>query len=267
VTPFPFWLISLLGLCAAFVCLPHQRGIIVLLTIPYLAVFLWGIFDLKSNFFIRAYVRHKGSKNRIAITFDDGPDPALTGDVLDLLARFGFKATFFVIGEKAKACPDLVRRAVSEGHIIGCHDLSHSVFSNFRMTSAMLRDIGEAQNIIGPLAGAKPLLYRPPVGLANPHLGNALARLSMHCIGWNRSVRDAGNRHGKNILSIGKIPVKKGDVILLHDCLPKPGYKIEVLRQFELLFEAIKSRGLEPVGVEDLFEIAAYDKSKLTVDS
>jgi peptidoglycan-N-acetylglucosamine deacetylase len=262
-TPFPFWLISLLGLGAAFAWLPHQRGIILLLAVPYLAVFVWGIFDLKSNFFVRAYARNTGAKNRIAITFDDGPEPGLTSDVLDLLTRFGFKATFFMIGEKAQAYPDIVRRVASEGHRIGCHDLSHGVSSNFRLFAAMLRDIGAAQTILGHIIGAKPLLYRPPVGLANPHLGNALAKLSMQCIGWNRSARDAGNRRIRNIRNISAIPVRPGDVVLLHDCLPRPGHKTEVLKQFELLFETIRNRGLEPVGVDDLFEIEAYARQAI----
>lgn len=255
---FSFWLASFAGLVAAFVMLPQQRGVICLLAIPYIAVLLWGVFDLRSSFFVRAFTRNKYEQNKIALTFDDGPDKNLTGDILDLLGRFGFRATFFVVAERAKADPDIVKRCVSLGHTIACHDLSHGLSSNFRFSSSMVADIGVSQRIIHKIIGAKPLLYRPPVGLANPHLRTALAVLSMKCIGWSRTSRDAGNRRLKNIKKISSLAVRGGDVVLLHDCLPKPEYKGVLLRQLEGLFERIKKAGFETVGVNELFEIDAY---------
>jgi peptidoglycan/xylan/chitin deacetylase (PgdA/CDA1 family) len=257
---FVFWLASLAGLAVAFVALPGLRLIIGLLMIPYVAVALWGIFDLRSNYFVRAYTRSNGEIKRIAITFDDGPDQAITADILFLLAQFGLRATFFVVGEKAKALPDLVKRACNEGHVIACHDLHHGTSSNFRFSAAMVRDISESQKIVKDIIGKKMLLYRPPVGLANPHLGTALDVCGMKCIGWNRSCRDAGNRRINNIKKISNLDINGGDVILLHDCLPVAEYKDEILKQLELLFERIKKENFEPVTVDELFEIDAYYK-------
>ena len=257
---FVFWLASLACLAVAFVALPGMRIIIAALMVPYFAVAAWGIFDLRSNYFVRAYTRSNGEIKRISLTFDDGPDQAITGDILHLLAQFGLRATFFVVGEKAKLLPDIVRRAYKEGHVIACHDLSHSMSSNFRFSAAMVRDISESQNIIKNIIGIKMLLYRPPVGLANPHLGTAIEVCGMKCIGWNRTCRDAGNRRIKNIKKISRLGITGGDVILLHDCLPVPEYKAEVLQQLELLFERIKKENFEPVTVDELFEIDAYLK-------
>ena len=257
---FVFWLASLAALAVAFVALPGMRIIIAALMVPYFAVAAWGIFDLRSNYFVRAYTRSNGEIKRISLTFDDGPDQAITGDILHLLAQFGLRATFFVVGEKAKLLPDIVRRAYKEGHVIACHDLSHSMSSNFRFSAAMVRDISESQNIIKNIIGIKMLLYRPPVGLANPHLGTAIEVCGMKCIGWNRTCRDAGNRRIKNIKKISRLGITGGDVILLHDCLPVPEYKAEVLQQLELLFERIKKENFEPVTVDELFEIDAYLK-------
>ncbi len=256
--PLLFWLSSLAGLAAAFVLLPEVRFIAALLAIPYVAVFVWGIVDMRSNFFVKAYIRNKWEKSALALTFDDGPDENLTGDILDLLKRFGFKATFFVVGSRAKAHPDLIKRMIAESHVIACHDLTHSPLSNFRFTHAMIRDIGATQNILKELIGAKPLLYRPPVGLANPHLGGALSALGMKCIGWNRSARDAGNRRLGTVKKISGLNVKGGDVVLLHDRLPVEGHKQEILSQLEALFTKIRGAHLAPVGVNELFDIAAY---------
>jgi peptidoglycan/xylan/chitin deacetylase (PgdA/CDA1 family) len=260
-TPFRFWLSSVAVVAAAFYMLPGTRHLIWFLFIPYGAVFIWGIIDLRSQFFLKAYTRNKAEKAGLCLTFDDGPDPDLTNDILDLLSRFNAKATFFVIAENAQKHPECVKRAHSQGHFIACHDLSHSVFSNFRFSATMVNDITAAQKIIENIIGKKPLLYRPPVGLANPHLGTALSRLSMYCIGWSRSARDKGNRRIGRIRSISRL-AKAGEVVLLHDCLPRPNYKQEFLAQLEKLLESIKAQGLLTLGVDDLFDIQAYEKTE-----
>jgi peptidoglycan/xylan/chitin deacetylase (PgdA/CDA1 family) len=258
VNAFSLWLSSLFCLAGAFVLLPQSRLIIAVLSLPYFAVLAWGIFDLRSNFFVRACIRNKFAENKICLTFDDGPDPAVTGDILDLLDRFGFCATFFVVGEKAKTHPAIVKRAHAAQHLIACHDLNHSLKSNFRFTSALIRDISESQKIVKDIIGKKMLVYRPPVGLSNPHLATALAVCGMKCVGWSKSAHDAGNRNSTNIRKISGIKFKHGDVILLHDSLPVPGNKPELLKQLEILFERIKKEGFEPVGVDYLFDIDAY---------
>jgi|WetSurMetagenome_2_1015567.scaffolds.fasta_scaffold00645_17 peptidoglycan-N-acetylglucosamine deacetylase len=256
--PFMFWLGSLAGLAVAFVMLPEVRLITLLLALPYAAVFVWGIFDLRSNFFVRAHTRNKWESSKVAITFDDGPDPNLTPDVLDMLKRFGFHATFFVVGAKAKLRPDIVKRMVAEGHVVACHDLNHSALSNFRFGAALTRDMAAARAIVREIIGATPLLYRPPMGLSNPHLGAALLALKMKCIGWSRSARDAGNRRLGGIRKISLLKVRGGDVVLLHDRLPVPEYKTEILSQLESLFTAIRDSKLSPVGTNALFDITAY---------
>jgi peptidoglycan/xylan/chitin deacetylase (PgdA/CDA1 family) len=258
-TTFRFWLSSVVIVAAAFYLLPDIRSIVWILFIPYFIVFIWGIIDLRSQFFLKACFRNKYETSGVCLTFDDGPDPELTNDVLGLLSRFGMTATFFVTGENARKYPEIVKKAASLGHIIACHDLSHSNFSNFRFASTMINDIASAQKIIENIIGKKPLLYRPPVGLANPHLGTALSRLSMHCIGWSRSVRDGGNRSINNIRRIAGLSVKAGNVILLHDNLPRPQYKQEYLSQLEKLLENVKTKGLGTIGIDEMFDIPAYE--------
>jgi len=256
---FSLWLISLFALFTVFFIFPEFRFIIFILTIPYIFIFFWGIFDLRSNFFVKAYINNKNAVKKICITFDDGPDPNLTPQILQLLSKFNFKATFFVIGEKAKIHSDIIRQIFSQGHLIACHDLNHKNTSNFRFVKAMVRDISLCQQIIFNIIGKKMLIYRPPIGLSNPHLSTALLVCGMKCIGWSNSVKDAGNKNLKNIKKISKMLFKDGDVILLHDCLPVIDYKSEILNQIEILFNQIKKEGFEPITVDQMFEINAYE--------
>jgi peptidoglycan-N-acetylglucosamine deacetylase len=256
-TPFKAWIcISALS-CAAFFLFPEFRAVICVLTIALLAVFAWGIFNIRSNFFCRVYCSKSGEIEKLCLTFDDGPDPGLTNDVLDMLGRYGFTATFFVVGNKAVDHPEIVKKAFDLGHTIACHDLTHSNASNFRMSRSLLRDISESQRIIEAIIHKKPLLYRPPVGLINPHVPGVLKQLNMHCIGWNKSARDAGNRRQKRFSLMPQL-AQPGSIILLHDCLPKPEFKKEFLKNLEILFQAIKEKDLRPVGVGELLNMSEY---------
>ena len=84
-----------------------------------------------------------GEEKLIALTFDDGPDPQSTAEILDLLREYGVRATFFVIGEKAEKCPDLVIRAVNEGHEIGNYTYSHLNGKNRKAFRKILYETAE----------------------------------------------------------------------------------------------------------------------------
>ena len=134
----------------------------------------------------------------------------------------------------------------------------HSVFSNFRTTAPLLRDISKAQQIIERIIGKKPLLYRPPAGLMNPHLPKALNKLNMQCIGWSKSAGDAGNRRLSKIYRINTL-AGRSEVILLHDVLPNPKYKQEILNQLKKLCSSITDQNLKAIGVDEMFDIQAYE--------
>ncbi len=201
--------------------------------------------------------RHLADPSRLALTFDDGPDPALTPDVLDMLDRYGFRATFFLVARRAERHPELVRQILSRGHQIGCHDLDHSNLSNFRLTAGFRRDLGEAQALLTGIAGRAPSLYRPPVGLTNPHLFPVLRELGMHCVLWSRSAWDAGNRNSAHIRRLETLP-EGGAIILLHDALPRPELKTEVLEHLGLLFGEIRRRKLLPGRLDELLGIPTW---------
>lgn len=198
-------------------------------------------------------------KNALALTFDDGPDPSITPEILTLLKKYSAKCTFFVIGENAKKYPEIIKRMHLEGHIIACHDLNHSWNSNFRFTNMFIKDISESQSIIKSIIGLKPLLYRPPIGLTNPHLGTALQRLGMYCIGWTKRPIDFGNRVFSRFDKLEKF-TQGNNIVLLHDTLPNLKNKAIILNFIEEILKEIHTQKINLTTIDTYFKIPAYSK-------
>jgi peptidoglycan/xylan/chitin deacetylase (PgdA/CDA1 family) len=258
VTPFFIWKRFLAAIILLFLFFPLYRIPLALLFAGHMGILFYGVKNIQFQFFGKVYNRVHSDSNKIALTFDDGPDPNLTDDILMVLKNHSISATFFVIGSKAKKYESLVKKCYEAGHTVACHDLNHSLFSNFRITKYLISDICESRNIIENIIGKKPLLYRPPVGLMNPHTLKALTYLNMKCIGWSGSVRDAGNRRIKKIKQIHKL-AKKGEVVMLHDVLPNSDYKKIVLEQLNELCVLINRQKLESVTVDNMFSLQAYE--------
>jgi len=224
----------------------------------YAVIAALGVWSMRLALFGPTYcVPPRTHRQAIALTFDDGPDPALTPDVLDVLGRYDIRATFFLIGEKVRAHPDLVRRIDAGGHTIGSHDLRHGVASNFRLKDSFISDIGASLAAIHAVTGRTPALYRPPVGLTNPQLLAALDHLGLYCIGWNRSVRDAGNRRLHRIERLPDL-ARGGTVAILHDVLPRPEARELYLERLEALCRRIRDLRLHACSVDEVFGLPAY---------
>jgi peptidoglycan-N-acetylglucosamine deacetylase len=120
------------------------------------------------------------------LTIDDGPDPRDTSIILDLLARHGARATFFVKGELAARYPEELRRIVAAGHTIGNHSQTHPAAFGWCMGPAGLdREVRGCNAAIEAATGAATTLYRPPVGIKSPALHPVLRRLGMSLVNWS----------------------------------------------------------------------------------
>ena len=153
----------------------------------------------------------------IALTIDDGPDPSVTPQVLDLLDRYAAQATFFCIGEKAARYPDLCREIVRRGHAVENHSQHHRHDFALMGYSGFMRELQAAQETLTTITGQRPLFFRAPAGLRNPFLDPALARLGLRLASW--SARGFDTRIGdvervKNRLLRG---LRAGAILLLHD--------------------------------------------------
>jgi peptidoglycan-N-acetylglucosamine deacetylase len=153
----------------------------------------------------------------VALTFDDGPHPEGTPAVLDVLARAGVRATFFVIGEQVRRRPELVARAVAAGHAIALHGDRHRL--QLRMSAAAVtEDLKRGVAAIENATGATPRWHRPPFGIYSPAGLQAALAAGLSPLLWSRWGRDWRKfTTPRRIADRATRSVIAGDVILLHD--------------------------------------------------
>ncbi|CCQ93694.1 Polysaccharide deacetylase [[Clostridium] ultunense Esp] len=185
----------------------------------------WGIFFLLfiymgvpfllTRVFGIGVIKRGSSLHRLAFTFDDGPDPVYTPRLLELLRTYGVKATFFVVGEKAKRHPELIRRIHEEGHAIGIHNYVHH--PNWFLSPLRLRrDLDETAAYIQSITGERPLFYRPPWGLlslADLFLLRPYRLTIWSLMGWDWGKKTSPVRLRMRLLH----KIRGGEIILLHD--------------------------------------------------
>lgn len=154
----------------------------------------------------------------IQLTFDDGPDPARTPALLDLLHAWGAKATFFVIGEQVSAYPDLVRREAAEGHRVGNHTWTHPYLTKLD-PGAVADELSRTSDVIAQATGKTPTLWRPPYGDRNAAVIDEATRLGMRMVLWQDGT-DSLDWEGLTPEQIAKRVVgnsQDGSIVLMHD--------------------------------------------------
>jgi peptidoglycan/xylan/chitin deacetylase (PgdA/CDA1 family) len=128
-------------------------------------------------------ITHTNSPRKLAVTFDDGPNPMITPKLLDLLDRHKVCATFFVIGRFARQHPELLRETVARGHVVGNHTESHP--NLFWSSASQTRDeLHRCQDTISNTLNAPPKFFRPPFGWRNPWLAAAARELQLRVVTW-----------------------------------------------------------------------------------
>ncbi len=125
----------------------------------------------------------------LALTFDDGPNPAWTPRLLDILASFDVRATFFMVGSHAQAAPALVRRVVAAGHVVGNHSWSHPNLAYTR-TSRVRDELARSKQTLEELTGSPIRYFRPPFGARRPAVLRAARELGMVPVLWNAMTSD-----------------------------------------------------------------------------
>jgi peptidoglycan/xylan/chitin deacetylase (PgdA/CDA1 family)/ubiquinone/menaquinone biosynthesis C-methylase UbiE len=203
------------------------------------------------SFFLPIVTRGRREGNRVALTFDDGPDPAVTPGVLELLARHGAKATFFLVGAKAERHPDLVRDILAGGHTLGNHSHTHFPFLMLKGKALLRKEVERAQEVFRSF-GVVPLTFRPPVGITSPALWRILLDNGMCCVNFSCRATDLGNRRIKRLSAKILAKAGPGDIILLHDVAPRGGAIGPLLAEFEALLQGLAARSLDVVPLAKL---------------
>lgn len=157
------------------------------------------------------------ARREIALTIDDGPDPEVTPQVLDLLDAAGVKASFFCIGWRARAYPALCREIVARGHRVENHGDAHSnAFATFG-PRRMHADIAAAQATLTDITGQAPRFFRATAGLRNPFLDPVLHRLDLKLAAWTRRPYDTRTGDPDRVYARLTRQLGPGDILLMHD--------------------------------------------------
>lgn len=185
---------------------------------------------------------------RVALTFDDGPHPSKTERILDILRKYGVRATFFVIGENAAALPGVVLREFSEGHEIGNHTYSHE-----RLTECddVLREVEKTSDIVERITGKRPALLRPPEGVYCPATVENAQICGCDVVLWNVDTRDWAKESTESIVENVKANVRNGSIILFHDFTGRGTHTEDAL---EIVIPYLIEQGYEFVTVSELIK-------------
>ncbi|MFH0999091.1 MAG: polysaccharide deacetylase family protein [Pseudomonadota bacterium] len=196
------------------------------------------------GYYLPIISRGKSGEQAVALTFDDGPDPLSTPDLLRLLAKHQVKATFFVIGEKASEHPELVREIVRQGHSIGNHTYTHDNLMLLKNRHHLLNEIEKTQNVLREL-GVISYAFRPPVGITSPGLIQILRHLNLYTVNFSCRAFDCGNRRIRNLSKKILIRVHPDDILLLHDARPKNDHLFSYwLQEMDRILTGIEVKGL-----------------------
>jgi len=194
-------------------------------TFPYviillvLEILLIGVmsFSIRSNFFLTA--KHHMSDGNVMLTFDDGPHPQYTPQILDILKEKNVKATFFLIGTQIEKYPEIAHRIIDEGHAVGGHSYSHEYAFGFTIGTALEDEIMKTQRLLAEQDAETATWFRPPFGVTNPNIAGVVKKNKLTTMGWSvRSFDTVAKRKGQ-ILSKVLGEVKSGSIVLLHDTI------------------------------------------------
>lgn len=156
------------------------------------------------------------AERRVYLTFDDGPDPQWTPRLLDVLATAGVQATFFMVGSKVRAHPELARRVAAAGHHIGNHTYSHK--HPWLLSRAAARTQVRCGAIaIADTLGRRPLFFRPPHGRLRTCMVEEAADFGEATVLWTRSAMDWGPLAGSERIAARLARAVPGDIVLMHD--------------------------------------------------
>ena len=200
--------------------------------------------------YAKVYSHYKTLQPYIALTFDDGPDQVQTPKVLDLLKKYGIKATFFVLGEEVEYQKEMLKKVHDAGHEIGNHFYKHE--NIHKLSEKQIREsIIKNNELIEDAIGVKPTLVRPPYGIITDSLKKVCGELKMDIITWNKDSKDWNKTPDSKIIKEMLKSPANGDILLFHD-----GSKTytNTLSSLDVIIPSLQKKKYEFVTVSTLLD-------------
>ncbi len=220
-----------------------QTGLPLMLATHALA--WWGVLAPRAALYGPVLTRLPARGREVWLTIDDGPSDD-TAAVLDLLDAHGAKATFFLVGDRAAARPELAREIVRRGHDIGNHSASHPQAWFWALgPRRMRREIEQGQHQLTAITGRAPRWFRAVVGHSNPFVHAPLRDAGLARVAWSARGFDAVHRDVTKVVSAIERDLAPGAIVLLHEGAPH-GRSVEMIAALLQRLEALGYRAVLP---------------------
>jgi peptidoglycan-N-acetylglucosamine deacetylase len=259
--PTPFILFSgalhVAVLVLLFVAWPWWPVLLAVIVIDHLAIMAAGLWPRSTLLGPNVLHLPDGgtARREVAITIDDGPDPAVTPQVLQVLAQHAAKATFFCIGERAARHPELCRAIVAAGHDVENHGQRHPKMASLMGMRGWHAEVDAAQQTLASITGRPPRFYRAVAGLRNPFLDPVLHRLGLRLASWSGRGFDTRCKDPQQVLARLLAHTRPGAILLLHDghAARTANDTPVIVAVLPLLLRELQQRRLQPVTLTQAF--------------
>jgi peptidoglycan/xylan/chitin deacetylase (PgdA/CDA1 family) len=221
----------------------------------------YGYFIPAAPVFGKIYYKGNPNEKIIALTFDDGPNEPYTSELLDVLDKYGVKATFFTPGYNVELYPETARRIIAAGHVLGNHSYSHD--PDHALTMQGCYDLSRAEEKIREVTGVYPNFYRPPHGRKSPWELQYVQEQGLIAVNWSIATPELAGRTPEQMAEDIIRQARPGGIILLHD-----GYGIEhgndhadksaTVAMTPLIIEGLKAKGYVFVTIAELLNMEPF---------
>jgi polysaccharide deacetylase family sporulation protein PdaB len=186
----------------------------------------------------------------IALTFDDGPNPVTTPQILDLLKKYDAKVTFFVLGKQVDRFPDVVKRETKEGHEVANHTYNHICFNKNIRSDVITKEILRAEKSIQAVTGKKSPWFRPPQGHYNDLVVHSVKKNGYTVVmwSWHQDTKDWSSPGVHRIVNKVLRNARNGDIVLFHD------YSTQTVEALKKILPELKKRGFRMVTISELLK-------------
>ncbi len=230
-------------------------GLLCRIGVAWYAVATVGVFFPSLRMYGPIVARGPTRSRAVALTFDDGPHPVTTRRILAALAGTGHRATFFVLGTKARRHPDVLREIHAAGHTIGVHGDRHDRLHAFRMPSRVHAELRRAARAVEEATGIRPRFFRPPLGHTSLTTMRGVRRAGMVIVGWSvRGLDGMRTRRPEAVVARVTRGIAEGAIVMLHDASEHDDFEPAAVRALPALLRLLDDRGWTSVGLDTLLD-------------